>query len=255
MEVVTPPIEAVLRAGREVHVAVVSERGPHVTPELYVWSGGRLWFWFAHTTLKARVLARSPEAAALVAAGDRAALLEGEVDLFDVRRPLTLVGGASRGLRALLATTAYAVRNAEDLAAFALDLGAGRLRRRPPPTRVLASLTPRRATLTGPAPGAGTGEAVVVAFPGPAVAPGRWTVDDAQVRIDPVLLSWLGVARRTPIALVADQYVAPGPAAKVGTLLRGSAEAVDGAAAGVLAVDVRTSTAWDGVVTRTTRIS
>lgn len=253
MRSLAPEIESILREGREAHIAVVSDHGPHVTPELFAWSGGRLWFWFAHTTLKARVLATAPEAAALVAAGDRHAVLEGPVDLIDVRRPSTLVGGPARGLRALIGATSYAVRNAEDLSAFVRDLGTGRLGWRPPPSRILASIEPRRATSARRASGAG--EAVVVAFPGPTVGPARWSLDEGQVHVDPVLLTWLGVADRTPIAVVADEYVAPGPAAKVGTLLRGTAEVADGGAAGVLDVDVRTLTEWDGIAVETHRIA
>lgn len=250
MSVVTPEIEAVLREGREAHVAVVTKGGPHVTPELYAWSGGRLWFWFAHTTLKARALRREPEAAVLVDGGDRSAVIEGTVDLVDVRHPTTLVGSPARGVRALVATGAYVLRNADDLAGFASDLTAGRLGWRPPPSRILASIEPRRATL---ADRAATGhEPVVVGFPGPSIAPGRWSLDDAQVHVDPAHLAWLGVGRRTPIAVVADRYVAPGPAAKVGTLLRGTAQATD--TEGTLTVDVRTLTQWDGIETETQRI-
>ena len=245
-----PDIESVLREGREAHIAVVSPEGPHVTPELYAWSGGRLWFWFAHTTLKSRVLADRPVAAAMVDAGDRSAVIEGSVDLIDVRRPTSLVGTPARGLRALLAAGVYTVRNAEDLGAFVCDLVSGRLGWAPPPSRVLASLEPQRATLAERS--ATGGEAVVVGLPGPSVAPGRWSLDAAEVRVSPEDLAWSGVAGRTPIAIVSDEYVAPGPAAKVGTLLRGTAETKG--SDGVLAVDARTLTEWDGIDTETHRL-
>ena len=265
-----PEVEQVFREGRLAHVAVVSARGPHVTPELYAWSDGRLWFWFAHTTLKARVLAATPQAAALVTAGGRTGIVTGTVDLIDVRRPTTLLGTPARGLRAVRALGGYATRNASDLGAFARDLGTGRLGWRPPATRVLASLQPHKWAaaeddrVTGSDgladmasdrppihPPAAGGETVVVAFPGPNVVPGRWFADDGVVWVDPSLLDSLGVGRRTPIAVVADQYVAPGPAAKIGTLLRGSA--VRRGTGGSLQVEADTLTWWDGIATETSR--
>jgi hypothetical protein len=264
-----PVIERLLREGRQAHVAVVSAHGPHVTPELYAWSGGRLWFWFAHTTLKARVLAASPQVAALVTVGERSAVIEGEVDLIDVRRPATLLGSPSRGLRAACAVGTYVARNAEDLGAFARDLGTGRLGWRPPPSRILASLEPRRAVLTdhgllsqptGAAAARRTrrraedprregGEPVVVALPGPRVAPGRWFAEAAELWVDPALLDQAEASGPVPVAVVADEYVAPGPAAKVGTLLRGTAERRG--RSGSLAVVADTLTSWDGVDTET----
>ncbi|WP_421118638.1 pyridoxamine 5'-phosphate oxidase family protein [Aquihabitans daechungensis] len=264
-----PEIERLLREGRQAHVAVVSPRGPHVTPELYAWSGGRLWFWFAHTTLKAKVLAASPRVAALVTVGSRSAVIDGEVDLIDVRRPGTLLGSPGRGLRAACAVGTYVARNAEDLGAFARDLGTGRLGWRPPPSRVLASLEPRGGALVedgrlvgtgavarlrpgrgadGPRPG---GEPVVVALPGPRVAPGRWFAEEAELWVDPVLLDLAEVSGPVPVAVVADEYVAPGPAAKVGTLLRGTAERQG--RGGSLAVVADTLTSWDGIETETHR--
>jgi hypothetical protein len=265
-----PTIERIVREGRQAHVAIVSAQGPHVTPELYAWSGDRLWFWFARTTLKARVLARDPRVAALVTVGGRTAVIEGEVDLIDVRRPSTLIGTPARGLRTASAVAAYVVRNAEDLGAFARDLGTGRLGWRPPPARVLASVAVREARLVEdgqlvaspgataapdlrsvrqpPRPG---GEPVVVAFPGPHVAPGRWFADRAEVWVDPVLLDRIAPSSSVPLAVVADEYVAPGPAAKVGTLLRGTAERQGDDGTMRLVADVLTE--WDGIDTRSHR--
>src|SRR3954453_19293905 len=111
---VTAEVESTLAVGRQAHVAVSSPRGPHVTPELYAWSDGRLWFWFATSTLKSRVLAERPEAAALVSAEGRSVLLQGRVDVVDVRRPATLLSGPRRGLRISRGLGAYLLRNAAD---------------------------------------------------------------------------------------------------------------------------------------------
>jgi hypothetical protein len=265
---VAPEIDQVLQEGRQAHVAIVSERGPHVTPELYAWAEGRLWFWFARTTLKAKVLATRPQAAVLVSAGGRSALLVGDVDLMDPGRPSTLLGTPRRALRATRAIGGYAVRNAPDLGAFVRDLGTGRLGWRPPPARVLASLEPRRSAVIldgrvtasdgfelrtrdrGPEDGSRTGgEQVVAGLPGPGVAPASWFADEAELWMDPALLDSFGVEGQTSIAIVADEYVAPGPAAKVGTLARGSARRPRGR--GMLKVDIDTLTSWEGIETDT----
>lgn len=264
-----PAIERILREGRQAHVAVVSARGPHVTPELYAWAEQRLWVAFAHTTLKARVLSADPRVAVLVAAGGRSAVVEGTVDLFDLRRPQSLIGAPVRGLRAARGIASYAARNAEDLVAFARDLAFGRLGRRLPPSRVLAAVDVHESSLIEDGqligrPDAGVsnlraardapdgGEAVVVALPGPQVAPGRWFADRAEAWVDPVLLDLHGVHGSVPIAVVADEYVAPGPAAKVGTLRRGTAVRVG--ATGALRVVTDVLTAWDGVEVASHRV-
>ncbi|MCU1372194.1 MAG: hypothetical protein JWO77_3388 [Ilumatobacteraceae bacterium] len=250
-----PAIEHILREGRQAHIAIVSRRGPHVTPELYAWAEGRLWFWFARTTLKARVLATSPEVAVLVTVGGRSAVIEGTVDLIDVRRPATLLGTPARALRASKATGAYVARNAEDLAAFTRDLATGRLGWRLPPARILASVEVRSSILVDedrtteaamePTGRRSAGERVVVALPGPTALPGRWFADAAELVVDPALLERAGVGRTTAVAIVADDYVAPGPAAKVGTLVRGTA--TRGSGTGTLRVDADSVTSWDGI--------
>jgi hypothetical protein len=88
-------------------------------------------------------------------------------------------------------------------------------------------------------------EPVVVALPGPAVVPGRWSATSGTLQIDPNLLDQAGVRRETTLALVADECVAPGPAAKVGTLLRGTGRR-DGRSGRVVVV-ADTLTTWDDV--------
>ena len=51
-------LTSTLKEGRQAYVAVPSKQGPHVTPELYAWSDGRLWFAAAAGTVKSNVLKR-----------------------------------------------------------------------------------------------------------------------------------------------------------------------------------------------------
>jgi hypothetical protein len=266
-----------LHEGRQAYVAVAATSGPHVTPELYAWSGGRLWFASATTTLKTTVLRREPHGAAVVSAGGRSVLVRGHIDAFDARHPLELARRAPAFAAASIAWADYVLRNAPDLVAFALDALSGRLGRRIPPLRVLHALTPasvavveggdvtdrwghwkgRPATArrrTG-RQGGGTamtpgGRPAVAAVPGPLALPGRWDDADDTFRMAPALAALVGLPRRFPMSVVVDEYVSPGPAAKEGTLLRGEARLVP-AAPGTIALDPERAVEWRGVDTVT----
>jgi len=258
-------LTSVLREGRQAYIAVPSKDGPHVTPELYTWSDGRLWFASATTTLKAKVLDRERRGGALVTSAGRSVVLTGPVEAYDPRD----VKGIASSLRSLpslaRASGSFVTRNASDLLAFVGDTARGRLGRKPPPLRVLFALDPDHAAgvenerLTGswggwrsPAVTADAavpagGAAAVLALPGPVPVPARWFDDEAEVFVAPDLLDMLELEDRVPIGLVTDEYHRPGPAAKVGTLLRGEARRSD--RTGILEVDAERIIEWDGVAT------
>ena len=92
MNVLPPVVAGVLGEGRQAYVAVNSTAGPHVTPELYAWSDGRLWFAAASTTLKPKGLRRDPASGVLVTGAGRSVIATGSVTVYDPRRPWELVG-------------------------------------------------------------------------------------------------------------------------------------------------------------------
>lgn len=256
-----------LAEGRQAYLAIETRHGPHVTPELYAWSDDRLWLPAASTTLKARALRSGSCVAAAVLLPGRAIVLTGSVDVFDVRHPLRLVKQAKSLPGALVAGARFAVRNAHDLTAFAGDALTGKLGKRLPPTRVFFALRPERCALivgdliveaqgwgpemeaalgnVSPPPG---GEPAVVALPGPIALPARWFEDQRRVHVSASALASLGPRTSTPIAIVTDAYNAPGPAAKSGRLLRGTAVRSD--EAGYLDVVDADSVSWEGVNVR-----
>ncbi len=255
---------SVLAEGRQAYLAVDSAGGPHVTPELYAWSDGRLWMAVAATTLKARVLRRRAAAAALVGVRDRTVAMQGRVDVIDPRRPqdwLRAVGSLPRTARAL---TRFATRNVDDLVAFGGDLVKGRLGLGLPASRVLLRFTPSAAALvegdavverfghweTTSAPAGATaigaaGSPVVIGLPGPVALPGRWCPDADEVHVLPALLALASPGRR--LGVVHDDYVAPGPAAKRGILHRGTGRVQT--RAGVVRVKFDRAVEWNGVST------
>jgi hypothetical protein len=265
-----------LAEGRQVHVAVASVDGPHVTPELYAWSGGRLWFASARGTLKANVLGRDPALGAVVSVPGRSVMLVGEVEVYDPLDPVGLARAACGLPAAARALADFGVRNAPDLLAFGADLVTGRLGWRPPPARVLFALDPRCAlglengvivdaagdwsTLAAEAAAelvvvddaehadqSAGGAPAVLAVPGPVALPGRWFGDRQVLELAPALLP-LVPSGRFDLSVVVDEYSAPGPAAKQGTLLRGRGRLARGGAAAV-EVDPERQVQWDGVDT------
>jgi hypothetical protein len=262
----TPEMRSVLNEGRQAHVAVVTKNGPHVTPELYALARDTIWFAVASTTLKLRVLPDNPRVGALVRVGGRSVLLSGDARSYDVRSPADLaraVGDAD----VARAMGGYLLRNAGDLAAFARDAVVGRLGRKLPPRRVLVRLRPSRAALLdgtfvassigdwrGHLPEErehnlrGDRDAVVgwLAPDGPVALPARWDGERAHVPAAAAALAALPA--EAPACVVLDDYNRPGPAAKSGTLYRGTGRlGLDGTAT----IDAATVTSWDGVATAT----
>jgi hypothetical protein len=269
------PARGILAEGRQLHVAVLTTRGPHVTPELYAVAGDDLWFATAATTLKTRVIRRDPRVSAVVRAGSRSLVVVGEATHYDVADPLRLVGQARDGWRALQAVTAFTMRNAADLGSFARDLALGRLPTRRPPRRVLVRLRPTawaRLDAAGveaaggdwpgsidvpgaPAPLDGQRDAIVgwEVPAGVLALPARTapSTDKATVPAAVARLAQVTAGQPTAACVVVDDYRSPGPAAKRGTLLRGTGTLRYDGSLGRIDLEVERETVWDGVHTRT----
>jgi len=262
-----PELVSVLEEGRQLYVAVDARRGPHVTPELYAWSGGMLWFAAASTTLKSKVLPRRPLAGALVDVPGRTALLTGEVTRLSPWRPLEVAAQLPHLAAAPKALARYTTRNAADLGAFWRDTVTGRLGWRPPPPRELFCLRPTRVALAEnghvvhrwnwdgrPPKGAADerlpsgGRRAVAAFPHGVALPGDWFADEHVLRVPREVLALADLPRRFAMSLVTDEYRAPGPAAKRGVLVRGEGR-LDRDQPGVVHVEPERVVRWLGTDT------
>ena len=267
-----------LAEGRQLHVGVLTTTGPHVTPELYTYDDGNLWFLTAADTLKTRVVRRDPRVSAVVRVGSRSLLVSGVVTDYDIGDPLRLLTNARDALRALAALTSFAVRNAADLAAFARDLAAGRLTSRLPQRRVLMRLVPDRALLLdgsalvatdGEWPGrvtvpdeapalVGDVDCIVAGETagGVAVLPGRARDDLSGATVPAVAVQLADIATGQEVrgGIVVDDYRAPGPAAKHGELIRGRLRfELDGAQCRVQ-VEGERDTTWAGAEVSTSAL-
>ena len=115
---VDPRIDDLLRRAPSAHLAMDTGKGPHVTPELFAWSGGRLWFATARRTLKARKLTAGAQVGLYIHRGGEALLLRAEARPIDALRPKTLLDSASETALFPAAGTTFVIRNAPHLAGF-----------------------------------------------------------------------------------------------------------------------------------------
>jgi hypothetical protein len=261
----------VIEEGRVAHVAVESERGPHVVPLLYAAAGGRLWFVVAAGTLTARVTDPSARA------GERGVVLTGTLQRIDPLHGSELVAARDKVGSVATALARFGLRNAVDLLAFGRDALRGRAGRLPPPRRVLLHFDPDRSVVVDgarvrssrsntPAP-TGVGEpdtmpdptavAAVVALrnvDGPVPLPARWNGATASGWVEAALADATGV-QRGPGDLTLDTYRAPGPAAKSGLTLRGIVEwcSEDSEPWWAFRLAVDRVTSWSGVEAETRR--
>jgi hypothetical protein len=273
-----PAARSILAEGRQLHVGICSERGPHVTPELYAANDGDVWFTTAASTLKARVLQRDTRMSGLVRVGSRALVLRGQAAQFDLADPRRLAAQAREGLRALQGLTAFTMRNAADLTGFARDLLAGRLPSRRPPRRVLVRMRPEAWLVVdgtalvaagGGWPGHDDEGGDTPPLPGREDAVVGWEVpwgtlllparaDSPTTAAVPAVAARIGGADPDVAAracLTTDDYTAPGPAAKSGTLMRGTGSLRLDGPVGHVVLDADRRTTWDGVETRTGAVS
>lgn len=111
----------ILERGSFCHVATAGSRAPHVTPMVFVFSGGGLWVTTSRGSVKARAWARNPVVAGLVRDGDTALSFTGRAETFDLLDANTW-GRAARETPALAAAAArFTRKNARFFAGYAVD--------------------------------------------------------------------------------------------------------------------------------------
>ena len=237
-------IRSVLTEGRQAYLAIDTGQGPHVTPELYGLIDDHLGMWVATSTVKAKVLRRTRAVGVLVRTATGAVVIGGTGEVIDPLRPPLSPG---RLVDAARLTVNFTLRNAADLVAFGRDTLAGATGF-PPARRVLIVVRPERSSGIE-----GFANDVVVGLSspaGPLAVPGRW-LGDGRVEL-PATVEGLDDVVEGPVAVTADEYVQPGPAAKRGVLLRGDGNLAHEDDRLILTVHPTRRTEWDGVHTETT---
>jgi hypothetical protein len=146
----TPAVRDALGRAPHLAVALLTARGPHCTPELFVVSAGRLWCLTAANTLKARLLEGGGEVAFVASAGGQSVVGLGAALVIDAARPLQNLRQPRAAAASPLAVGRFGSRNAFELAGAALDLLTGKLGRPLPPRRVAICIEPTStAVVTG----------------------------------------------------------------------------------------------------------
>ncbi len=122
MKDVDTAISNVLHAGAICHVAARTERGPHLTPTVYVFSDGSLWVTTSRGSVKARAWRSDPTVSGLVRDGDDAVSFTGRVRTYDALDTETWPNVLGRSPAVALASLRFTRKNARFFAGYAVDV-------------------------------------------------------------------------------------------------------------------------------------
>ncbi|MEW6058796.1 MAG: pyridoxamine 5'-phosphate oxidase family protein [Actinomycetota bacterium] len=112
---------AVLERGSFCHVVAETDRGPHVTPTVFVMSGGSLWITTSRESVKARAWRLDRRVAGLVWADDAASSFVGRVQTYDLLDADTWARAVRRGAALVAASVEFTRKNARFFAGYAVD--------------------------------------------------------------------------------------------------------------------------------------
>ncbi|HEX8098897.1 MAG TPA: pyridoxamine 5'-phosphate oxidase family protein [Actinomycetota bacterium] len=103
------------------YLSVPTSKGPHLTPVVFVFDGGRLWLTTSRRSLKARAWKRNRRVAGLIEGGDRAVTFRGSVRLYDALDPFSWPSAALGAPRLMRAAARFTSKNARFFAGYAVD--------------------------------------------------------------------------------------------------------------------------------------
>jgi Pyridoxamine 5'-phosphate oxidase len=102
-------------------VATVTPRGPHCTPLVFAYSGGRVWLTTSRGSVKARTWKADPGVAGLVRKGDLAVTFTGTVKTYDALDRSTWGAAVTGATSIARATARFSAKNARFFAGYAFD--------------------------------------------------------------------------------------------------------------------------------------
>ncbi|MDQ4108862.1 MAG: pyridoxamine 5'-phosphate oxidase family protein [Actinomycetota bacterium] len=121
MSFLSTAIQSVLEQGQFCHVATSTPSGPHCTPLVFAYSGGRLWLTTSRRSVKTRSWKADPAAAGLVRHGDLAVSFTGQAKLYDALDRNTWGAAVAGATSIARATAAFSKKNARFFAGYAFD--------------------------------------------------------------------------------------------------------------------------------------
>lgn len=272
-----------------VHVAIETDRGPHVTPELFCWNGGRLWFATARRTLKARTMRAGDRVGVFLERGPRGLVLLTQAYPLDPVRPDSLLAARREVPLVPTATAAFALRHAGHLAGFVAQ-GPWAWPRSLGTLRMFVALRPIAAALLAhdqiesaagvwafdepegdrrlrPAPvqsddlpddleplAEGFAADAVVALDspeGPVALPATWDGARSEASVRRELLALAGVSAWGPGAVEVDRMEGYAMHGKRGVVVRGDTRVSHDGLYSTISFDADRATYWRGMHTRT----
>jgi hypothetical protein len=114
-------VQTVLEQGEFCTVATSTLDGPHCTPLVFAYSGGRLWLTTSRRSVKTRAWKEDPAAAGLVRHGDLAVTFTGTAKLYDALDRSTWGDAVAGATSIARATAAFSKKNARFFAGYAFD--------------------------------------------------------------------------------------------------------------------------------------
>jgi hypothetical protein len=148
MSFLSTAVQDVLEHGAFCSVASTTPRGPHCTPLVFAYSGGRIWLTTSRRSVKARAWKLDPAVAGLVRFGELSVAFTGTRRAYDALDRSTW-GAAMAGATSIArASAGFSKKNAKFFAGYALDA-----RQVPfawtPPGRVFVGIDLERTALLG----------------------------------------------------------------------------------------------------------
>ena len=121
MSFLSTAVQTVLEQGPFCAVATSAPTGPHCTPLVFAYSGGRLWFTTSRRSVKTRAWKADPSAAGLVRHGELAVTFTGTAKLYDALDRSTWGDAVAGATSIARATAAFSRKNARFFAGYAID--------------------------------------------------------------------------------------------------------------------------------------
>lgn len=121
MSFLSTAVQSVLEQGPFCAVATTTTRGPHCTPLVFAYSGGRIWLTTSRRSVKARVLRSDPSIAGLVRHEDLAVTFTGSVRTYDALDRATWGAAVAGATSIARATATFSRKNARFFAGYAFD--------------------------------------------------------------------------------------------------------------------------------------
>ena len=148
MSFLSTAVQQVLEQGSFCAVASTTPRGPHCTPLVFAYSGGRVWLTTSRRSVKARAWKVDQSVAGLVSSGELSVTFTGTVRTYDVLDRSTWAAALSGATSIARAGTVFSKKNAKFFAGYAVDA-----RQVPfawmPPGRVFVGVDVERTALLG----------------------------------------------------------------------------------------------------------